>query len=202
MHTHVIPAESLTDAPDDRARHAQALLLQHEGVRRMLTSHRNAQAQSPANTTAHPVYVIDDDANLRRSLGRLLRVSNWQAHTFDSAESFLAALNGLSRGCVLVDIQLPGISGLALIGRLKDARPSWPIIAMSGSPDETTESEALRLGARGFLHKPFASEPLLALIARHVAASERSRAGAKVDACGIMVNGTPRTCSASPQNYG
>jgi two-component system, LuxR family, response regulator FixJ len=74
---------------------------------------------------------------------------------FDSAESFLAELNELPRGGVLLDIQLLGMSGLELMRRMKKIGSQWPIIAMSGSIDGGMEEEALRLGARLYLRKPF-----------------------------------------------
>ena len=114
-HTHVIPAESFTDARDDRTRHQQAVMLQHNALDLMLASATtSAHADvSTAPRLAQTVYVIDDNASLRRSLGRLLTSSNWPVRTFDSAEAFLAELDKLSSGCLIVDIQLPGMSGLS-----------------------------------------------------------------------------------------
>jgi CheY-like chemotaxis protein len=114
---------------------------------------------------ATTVYVIDDDASMRRSLARLLTCSNWPVRTFDSAESFLAELSGLSQGCLLVDVQLLGMSGLDLLARLSEAGVRWPFIAMSGSHNEMAEDDALRLGARAFLRKPFAPQALLDVVA-------------------------------------
>jgi CheY-like chemotaxis protein len=112
------------------------------------------------------VYVIDDDPSMRRSLARLLACSNWQVRTFDSAESFLAEMDGLSNGCLVVDVQLMGMSGLDLLARLADERRLWPIITMSGSHNEEAERESLRLGAKAFLRKPFEPQDLLNTIAR------------------------------------
>jgi CheY-like chemotaxis protein len=111
------------------------------------------------------VYVIDDDVSIRRSLERLLSLTEWRAVTFDSAEAFLAALDGLSPGCLVVDIQLGGMSGLDLLDVMKTRRPTWPAVAMSGSHNDGAEREALRLGARAFLHKPFDPQSLLDAIA-------------------------------------
>ena len=111
------------------------------------------------------VYVIDDDVSIRRSLNRLLASSNWTVRTFDSGEVFLAELGKLSRGCLIVDVELMGMSGLELVRQMADTHSSWPIIVISGSHDEKTESEALRLGARAYLRKPFDSQALLDAIA-------------------------------------
>ena len=115
---------------------------------------------SDAATSAQIVYVVDDDAQIRQSLVRLLTSSNWPVRTFDSAEAFLAELDKLANGCLIVDVELQGMSGLELVHRLKSARFSWPIIMMSGSDDKRPQSEALRLGARAYLEKPFDSQAL------------------------------------------
>jgi CheY-like chemotaxis protein len=153
-HTQVIPAESFAGAPDDRlfATQPPAPMRMIDGI---------APVQS--------VYVVDDDASIRRSLRRLLTAYGWPVRTFDSAEAFLAELDKLSSGCLVVDIGLQGISGLELADRLTDSRPSWPIIVMSGLYDKKSESDALRLGARAYLRKPFASQSVLNAIARAAA---------------------------------
>ena len=107
------------------------------------------------------VYVVDDDPSMRGSLKRLVALSNWPVRTFDSAEDFLANLGELSRGCLVLDVQLQGMSGLDLLGRLVNKGLTWPAIVMSGSHDETAEMEAMRLGARVFLSKPFEPQLLL-----------------------------------------
>ena len=123
-------------------------------------------SEASTATPAEPVYLIEDNATLRTALNRLLTSSRRCAHTFESAEKFLAELDKLAPGCLVVDVHLPGMSGLELIGRLIDAGVSWPIIVMSGSRDQRIKSEALRLGARDFLHKPFEPLALLEAIAQ------------------------------------
>jgi CheY-like chemotaxis protein len=142
-HTHVIPAESFTATQPSR-------------------SARTFDGTTPVQS----VYIVDDDASLLRSLRRLLTSYRWPVQTFDSAEAFLEELDSLSSGCLVVDIGLQGISGLKLVHRLREARLSWPIIVMSGLSDKKAESEALRLGARAYLRKPFDSRTLLNAIAR------------------------------------
>lgn len=123
----------------------------------------------PAERFSNPeptIYVIDDNSTLRRALGRLLIASHWPVRTFNTAEALLAELDQLPIGCLVVDVQLPGMSGLELIRRLTDAGLSWPIIVISGLHDPKTESDALRLGARAYLRKPFSSDALLNAVAR------------------------------------
>ena len=111
------------------------------------------------------VYVIDDDASIRRSVSRLLTSSNLTVRTFDSGETFLAELGKLSQGCLIVDVDLKGMSGLELVRQMTSAYSAWPIIVMSGSHDKKAASEAVRLGARAYLRKPFDSQALLDTIA-------------------------------------
>ena len=164
-HTHVFPAESFSDAL--RARYQRDVMLEHGALdHARATQTQRRPRTSDGTTPTQSVYVIEDDANLRFALGRMLTSSNWHARTFDSAEAFLAELNTLSSGCLIVDIELPGMNGLGLIRRLTDAGLQWPIIVMSGSHGKGYEREALRLGARAFLRKPFDPEALLEAIAR------------------------------------
>jgi CheY-like chemotaxis protein len=111
------------------------------------------------------VYIVDDDASMRRSLARLITLSNWRVRVFDSAEAFLKETDPLPDGCLVLDIQLGGMTGLDLIALLTERGSRLPIIAMSGFHDERMESEAMRLGARTFLHKPFEPQLLLDAIA-------------------------------------
>ena len=125
---------------------------------------------SPAQT----VYVVDDNARLRGALKRLLTASNRSAHVFDSAEEFLTVLDKLAPGCLVIDVQLEGMSGLELVRTLRNARVSWPIIVMSGLHDMKIESEALRFGAQAFLRKPFEPQALLDAIAQFQGSSRRA----------------------------
>jgi len=111
------------------------------------------------------VYVIEDDESMRRALARLLTCSNWPVRTFESAESFLGEMDGLTQGCLIVDVGLLGMSGIDLLATLRYAGVRWPCIAISGSHNENAEREALALGARAFLRKPFEPRALLDAVA-------------------------------------
>jgi CheY-like chemotaxis protein len=168
QHTHVIPAEGFTDAPDDRARFEQVALLQQRAraLDRALARERPPLAAPQPAIAAATVYVIDDDASVRRSLARLLASIDLPVRTFDSAEAFLTDVADSSSGCLIVDVQLVGMSGPDLLARMTSAHWTMPIIAMSGSHDPQVEAEALRLGAVGFLRKPFDAEALIDSITR------------------------------------
>ena len=106
------------------------------------------------------IYVIDDDVSVRRALARLLALSGWQVRAFETGESFLAEMNRLSPGAILLDMQLSGMSGIEALRQIRQAGLDWPTIAMSGSQEEGNEAQALRLGARRYLNKPFEIDTL------------------------------------------
>jgi CheY-like chemotaxis protein len=166
QHTHVSPTEAFTDGPDDRTRLEQITLLQQRAraLDHMLAAERSPLSAIDAATAT--VYIVDDDGSVRRSLARLLTSVDMHVRTFSSAEAFLRDVDEKSSGCLIVDVQLLGMSGSDLQDRM--ARADWPmpIIAMSGSHDSQVEADALRLGATAFLHKPFDAQALIDAIAR------------------------------------
>jgi FixJ family two-component response regulator len=121
---------------------------------------------------APTVFVIDDDISVRHSLEPLLRTVGWQAKTFASAEEFLRYPRGSAPCCLILDLTLPGLSGLELQKQLA-GRPDVPIIFVTGHTDVPMAVEAMKAGAVDFLTKPIDSIALLHAIA---AAIERSRA--------------------------
>ncbi len=125
--------------------------------------------------SAEPIiHVIDDEAPLRRSLLFLLESAGWVAVGHESAEAFLRAAPTPPEagGCLVLDIRMPGMSGLELQQRLAAQASPWPIVFISGHGDEEMASHALAAGAVGFLRKPFKDQALLDAVASAVAASE------------------------------
>jgi CheY-like chemotaxis protein len=118
------------------------------------------------NTSTPAVYIVDDDASVRSSVARLLASVDVPSHTFASAEAFLAEVGQTSNGCLLVDIQLLGMSGQELQTLLASRQWSMPVIAMSGSYDDRIEKIALRRGAIAFLRKPFEAQELIDAVTR------------------------------------
>jgi CheY-like chemotaxis protein len=167
QHTHVIPAEGYIDAPDDRSRLEQVAFLQQRA--RALAgalAHEPRPSIAPAAAMPPTVYVIDDDESVRRSMGRLLASMHLPVQTFSSAEAFLAEVDRASTGCLIVDVQLVGMSGSELQERMARAQWTMPVIAMSGAHSAQIESEALRLGAMAFLRKPFNTHALITALER------------------------------------
>jgi len=167
-HSHVVPAESFTNAPDDRTRFEHVALLQQRtrALKRSLAPPAPPFADPHGVIAATHFYVIDDDESVRRSLARLLSSVRLRVHTFESAEAFLAGVDDLSAACVIVDVQLVGMSGPELQVRLSRAPGPVPIIAMSGADDVQIEQEVLSRGAIAFLGKPFDARALFSAIER------------------------------------
>jgi len=128
------------------------------------------------------VHVIDDDADVRQSLAFLLSTAGIAVRVHESAIAFLQALPTIEGGCIVTDVRMPGMDGIALQRRLKADKSSIPVIVMTGHGDIALAVEAMKAGAVDFIEKPFDDEVLLAAIksalARRSADRERStRAG-------------------------
>jgi RNA polymerase sigma factor (sigma-70 family) len=121
------------------------------------------------------IYVLDDDASVRRSLARLIRTAGFEARTFASASEFLE--NGLADqpSCLVVDVRMPGPSGLDLQESLSAAGWLAPIIFITGHGDVPTSVRAMRAGAVNFLQKPFEDEVILAAIREAVERGSSTR---------------------------
>ena len=119
------------------------------------------------------VFVIDDDPSIRRSLDTLLRSVGLDVHLFSSAQEFMHAKRPETPGCLVLDIRLPGMSGLTFQQELAKAGVALPIIFLTGHGDVPMTVRAMKAGAAEFLTKPFEDQVLLDAI--H-AAIERDRA--------------------------
>jgi len=116
---------------------------------------------------AGKVYIVDDDASIRRALTRLVRSHGFQAQSFASAEDLLiAALPEDSPACLLVDLRLPGLSGLDLQDLLVQQGLEMAIVFMSGRANLESGIRAMKGGAVDFLEKPFSDEALLGAVRR------------------------------------
>jgi two-component system response regulator FixJ len=110
------------------------------------------------------VYVLDDDAAVLRSLERLLTSANFKPVTFDDPDAFLTAAKTFKTGCVLLDVRLPGMSGLDVQARLLKMRSDLAIIVVTGQGDIQTAVRAMKAGAADFLEKPYGDDALLGSI--------------------------------------
>jgi FixJ family two-component response regulator len=118
------------------------------------------------------VYVIDDDVSFLKSVSRLLSAVGYTVQAFGSAEAFLNQLAPDMTGCIVADLQMPGMDGLKLQQALAKTTNPLPIIFLTGQGDIPTSVSAMRSGAEDFLTKRAPKEDLLAAIER---ALERDR---------------------------
>jgi FixJ family two-component response regulator len=107
------------------------------------------------------VFVIDDDASVRKGLTRLLRSSGYEPETFASASDFLARPSHSGPSCVIVDVQMPGINGMDLQETLIQRRREEQLVFITGHGDIPMCAQAMKAGAVDFLSKPFRSDELL-----------------------------------------
>jgi len=121
----------------------------------------------PTNST---VSVVDDDASMRQALRSLLRSAGFHVAEFASAEEFLNSGRLSETACLVLDVRMPGISGLELQEQLIASGCMVPIIFITAQGDENMRTRALERGAIGFMQKPFSDEALLNAIARIVVA--------------------------------
>jgi two-component system, LuxR family, response regulator FixJ len=114
--------------------------------------------------TERTVYVLDDDAAVLRSLERLLSLANFEPVTFSHPDAFLAAAKAFKPGCVLLDVRLPGMSGLDVQAQLLKMRSDIAVIVVTSQGDIQTAVRAMKAGAADFLEKPYSDEALLGSI--------------------------------------
>ena len=125
-------------------------------------------AESPLPESKAIVYVVDDDLSVRQALERLLRAVGLKVETFVSAQEFLAHRKANIPSCLVLDVALPGLSGLDLQKRIQEANREIPIIFITGHKDVPTSVSAMKAGAVEFLVKPFSEEDLLGAIGQAI----------------------------------
>ncbi len=112
------------------------------------------------------VFIIDDDASFLKSVSRLLGAVGYTVRAFESAQEFLEQLNPEMSGCVVADLQMPGMDGLRLQEALRKTINPLPVIFLTGQGDIPTSVSAMRSGAEDFLTKRAPKEDLLAAVER------------------------------------
>jgi two-component system response regulator FixJ len=116
------------------------------------------------------VFIVDDDASVRDALSLMLSLRGYATATFASAEDFLAALQPDWRGCVVLDIRMPGMSGLELQQALGERGPTLPVIVVTAHGDVAAARRAFLADAVDFIEKPFDGEQLIAAVETALAA--------------------------------
>ena len=125
--------------------------------------------------TAPTVFVVDDNASVRKSLQALIAATGLAVETYASAAEFLAAYDPTRAGCLVLDVRLRGESGLDLQDELRRRAVTLPVIVMTGYADVPTSVRAFKSGAVDFLRKPVPPQKLLAQIREAVEVDRRAR---------------------------
>ena len=140
------------------------------------------------------VFLIDDDASVRRGVSRLLRSAGYNSETFGSASDFLTREQHSGPACIVVDVRMPGINGMDLQNVLIQRRREEQLVFITGHGDISMCAQAMKAGAVDFLPKPFRSSELLQCVERALArsADQRQRAIEKAAARRLLDLLTPR----------
>jgi FixJ family two-component response regulator len=125
-------------------------------------------------TKAPLITIVDDDASIRAALEELVGSLGWRTCTFPSADSFLRSPLLAETRCLILDVQMPSMSGLELQQHLARLGFDIPIIFITAYPDEAAKSQALKAGAVGFLYKPMDLNERRLVDCLHAALSKRS----------------------------
>jgi len=125
--------------------------------------------------TTPTVVVVDDDISVRESLELLIQNEGWQPALFESAQEFLAKLPSVVPSCLILDVNLPDLSGLDIQQRISDEKSSTPIIFITGYGDIPTSVRAMKAGAAEFLTKPLNDEILIEAIRQAVLRSQANQ---------------------------
>ena len=146
------------------------------------------------STTKPIVFVIDDDESVRKSLTRLLDLANYENEVFKSADDFLGRPPHPGPACLIVDIRMRGLNGIALQKALIQRGREEQLVFISGHANISMCAEVMRAGAVDFLSKPFKSRELLKCVERALVRSneERQRAAEKQKARRLVDRLTPR----------
>lgn len=123
---------------------------------------------------APTVFVVDDDQEVRESLELLLLAERIQVETYESAQAFLDRRENGAHGCLVLDVRMPGMSGVELLEQLSKRNCCLPTIMISASSDKQTRHRATRAGAIDFIHKPYETKQLLRRIQQTLDSVERN----------------------------
>jgi FixJ family two-component response regulator len=126
------------------------------------------------------VFIVEDSPEVRRSLSRVLAAANYQVRAFESAEEFLGEQEANTPGCLLLDIGLPGLSGIQLQRALAGSPSTLPIVFLTGMGDVPTSVDAMKEGAVDFLTKPIDGVRLFAAVDRAFQRDAEQRAQVEI----------------------
>ena len=137
---------------------------------------RNKKRQMQNRRESRPVIaIVDDDPSVREGLHSLVRSAGWRAETFCSAQEFLARTRAEAPSCLILDLQLPGLSGLDLQKRMAEVDLEIPIVFLTGHGDIPASVQAMKAGAIEFLTKPVEEADLVRAIQEAIERDRRTR---------------------------
>ena len=110
------------------------------------------------------IYIVDDDESVRCALKYLLMSFGFAVNTFYSSEEFFNAVPNSATGCLILDIRMPGMDGWATLNRIIKSGDKRPVILISADKEDGLKDRALKVGAAGFLQKPFNDQALVDVI--------------------------------------
>jgi len=132
-----------------------------------------------SDTASETVYVVDDDASVRDALSVMLTLEGFQVFGFADGDSFLAAVRQHQPDCIILDVHMPGRSGLDILKELHHRQNATPLFIISGQGDIPMAVDAIKNGALDFIEKPFHAETLVTRIREAIArAREKAQAHA------------------------
>jgi FixJ family two-component response regulator len=128
------------------------------------------------------VYIVDDDAAVRDSMAQLLGMHGYETRQFSDAADYLDEAEKLPKGCLLLDIRMPGMNGMELQDELRKRGRSEPIVFVTGHGDISLAVKAMKAGATDFLQKPCAEDDLIHAVRDAIAGRRRAQPAGEVDA--------------------
>jgi len=143
----------------------------------MITGNAPASTRSGADKTDEPcIYIVDDDQSVRDALSSLFRSVGYKVQLYGATQDFIDAKRGDGNSCLVLDIRLPGASGLDLQNHLNREQIPIPVIFMTGHGDIPMSVRAMKAGAIDFLAKPFRDQDMLDAVANALEADRKRRA--------------------------
>lgn len=121
-----------------------------------------------------PIYLIDDDDGVRRSVGFMLKTSRLDVQVFADGTAFLKEVKHLDPGCVLLDVRMPGMDGLEVQAELRERGIAYPVVVMTGHGDVDVAVKAMKAGAVDFIEKPFDKQVVLEAVEEGFSRLDRS----------------------------
>jgi two-component system CheB/CheR fusion protein len=153
-------------------RMVQRLLVESQSA---LPGHRPDTAQGNIDQETPVVFIVDDERHVCESMRDVFEEAGRRVETYSSSEAFLRAYRSGREACLLLDAYLPGMSGLELLRRLKDAGDPLPVIMITGKSDVSVAVQAMKAGALDFIEKPVGRGDLLAAVAHALERPQDSR---------------------------